>query len=185
MHDDMTGWAMNVIFRVEGLMDDAPGVFALRIKAYGQESTELIEGEMQWLAAIRRDMDLAVPEPVAAQDGALVQEVEVAQVPGGKQCVLYRWVEGVQKGVDELQPLDMQRVGTFMARLHDHAAAFAPDHEASPRRKMNWRWQVGNWAKGRRETELPYTKDELQLLARRARCFSSAYSPLTSAATLV
>jgi Ser/Thr protein kinase RdoA (MazF antagonist) len=84
-----------------------------------------VESELTWLAALRRETDLVVPEPVPNRLGARLTIVEVEGVPEPRICVLLRWVEGrfLEAG---LTPRHMERVGGFMAHLHVHALAFEP-----------------------------------------------------------
>jgi Ser/Thr protein kinase RdoA (MazF antagonist) len=102
----------------------ADGARILRV--YGPEwpSGAALESELVWLAALRRDAGLAVPEPERALDGAWIASVPVA---GGepRRCLLLREVEGrfYDRG---LTPGRLRRVGALMARLHAHADGFAP-----------------------------------------------------------
>ncbi|MGH2616123.1 MAG: phosphotransferase enzyme family protein [Thermomicrobiales bacterium] len=66
-------------------------------------SSAEVGSELAWLAALRRDTDLVVPEP--------------------RICVLSRWVEGRFLNAS-LTPRHLARAGAFMARLHLHALAF-------------------------------------------------------------
>lgn len=88
-------------------------------------SVASVRSEMEWLAALRRDTDLVVPEPVPTRDGALVTVVGTDAVPEPRMCVLMRWVEGrfLNKG---LTPRHLERVGRFTATLHRHAESFVP-----------------------------------------------------------
>src|SRR5262249_51133050 len=97
--------------------------YALRLRPPGWHSTQSMAEELQWLLALRRDTDLVVPEPVPACDGTLIQEISAPDTPGPWQGVLFRWVPG-ERRTETLTPLDLERVGTCMARLHQHAAAF-------------------------------------------------------------
>ena len=70
---------MNGIFRVD-TMDGQK--YILRVTdPSGCHDLEEIRSEMMWLAALRRDTDLGVPEPLTTRDGALVTTVEVPGVP--------------------------------------------------------------------------------------------------------
>ncbi|HEV7215368.1 MAG TPA: phosphotransferase [Chloroflexota bacterium] len=99
--------------------------YVLRI--HGSELTDAAEArsELLWLAALRRDTDLAVPEPIATPDGALTVAVEANGVPGPRQCVLLRWLDGRFLSPATSLPT-VRQVGQFMARLHLHAERFAP-----------------------------------------------------------
>ena len=82
-----------------------------------------VESELTWLAALRQDTDLIVPEPVANRLGGLLTIAAVDGVPEPRICVLARWVEGRFLSAG-LTPRHMERVGAFMARLHQHALEF-------------------------------------------------------------
>lgn len=120
----------NTTFRVD---TPAGERYVLRIHTtystalYPAHSLEVVRSELAWLAALQRDTDLVVPDPVPTRDGALLTVVEVEGVPEPRICVLFRWVEGrfLSKG---LAPTHLERVGEFMARLHNHSEQFAlPD----------------------------------------------------------
>jgi Ser/Thr protein kinase RdoA (MazF antagonist) len=111
----------NATFRV-----DAPsGRFVLRISRAEPHSLESVGSEMTWLAALRRDTGLLVPEPLATADGALVVAAEDAGVPGERLCVVLHWIDG--RFVDHgLTPAHLRRLGELFAALHDHADAWTP-----------------------------------------------------------
>jgi Ser/Thr protein kinase RdoA (MazF antagonist) len=78
-----------------------------------------------WLQALKREAGLKVPEPVTTLDGELVAVVEVDGVPEPRTCALFRW--GAGRFVDAgLTPSHLERVGGFIARLHDQASAYSP-----------------------------------------------------------
>jgi Ser/Thr protein kinase RdoA (MazF antagonist) len=112
----------NMTFRVD-LPTGARHV--LRIHRPSAKSAAAITSELLWLAALRRDTDLIVPDPVPARNGVLVVEADAPGVPGPRCCVLFRWVDGDFAG-DRLGVKEIERVGEFMARLHNHAALFEP-----------------------------------------------------------
>jgi Ser/Thr protein kinase RdoA (MazF antagonist) len=77
-----------------------------------------------------------VPEPVPTADGSLLTVAEAEGVPAPRVCVLFRWGEG--RFLDAgLTPSHLERVGAFIARLHDHAHRFAPPAGFT-------RWRVGD-----------------------------------------
>ncbi|HZR43247.1 MAG TPA: phosphotransferase [Ktedonobacteraceae bacterium] len=118
--------------------DEVEGTrFVLRLYRQPGPSTESILSELEWLAALRRDAALVVPEPVAARNGSYITVIEVDGIPEVRHCVLTRWVEG--RFVDtKLTPTLMERVGLFLARLHQHAEHFTPSaYFARPR----WEWE--------------------------------------------
>ena len=118
----------NAMFRVEA---DGGERYALRVhRATGSpfhpcRSADEVRSELVWLSALRRETELVVPEPVPTGGGSLLTVVEGEGVPEPRVCVLFRWVEG--RFLDAgLNPAHLERVGGFMARLHEHALGFAP-----------------------------------------------------------
>ncbi len=99
------------------------GRFVMRINRPHDRSQAEIRSEMQWLAAIRRDTALVVPDPLANHDGDLVTHVEHSGVPDPRDCVLFHWVDG-RFYRRKLGPTALERVGGFMARLHNHVQTF-------------------------------------------------------------
>jgi Ser/Thr protein kinase RdoA (MazF antagonist) len=99
---------------------------------------QMLHSELQWLSALRRDTDLLVPEPVLTRDGAAIVSVQVEDVKEERVCVLLRWVPG--RSVDSgLSPTLFERVGLFMARLHQHARYFVPPSDFS---RPSWHWET-------------------------------------------
>lgn len=113
----------NGIFRV----DTAGGQkLVLRIcLPEGGHTLREIRSEMIWLAALSRDTDLGVPEPLATRDGALVTTVEVDGVPEARHCVVFGWMPGPDLA-DRLTLENVQKMGELSARLHTHAETFRP-----------------------------------------------------------
>lgn len=95
-----------------------------------------VRSETAWLSAILRDTDLVVPEPIAAANGSPLTVAEADGVPGSRTCVLFRWHSGrfIDRG---LTSTHLERVGRFMARLHEHALRFEPPPDFQ-------RWRIGN-----------------------------------------
>lgn len=107
--------------------------YVLRIHRPGNHSLALIRSELLWLSALRRDTDLVVPEPVPSKDGSLLTVVETEGVPQPRCCVLFRWIPGRFLNAG-LSPLALGRMGTLMARLHQHAQQFTlPEGFVRPR----------------------------------------------------
>jgi Ser/Thr protein kinase RdoA (MazF antagonist) len=99
-------------------------------------SVEEVRSETIWLSTLRRDTGLAVPEPVPTADGSLLTVTESDAVPGPRVCVLFRWAPG--RFLDAgLTPSHLERVGGFIARLHDHALRFAAPAGFT-------RWRIGD-----------------------------------------
>lgn len=103
----------------------ASGRYVLRVHRPGIQDAATIRSELLWLAALRRDTDLVVPEPVATRDGELVQTVAVEELSEARHCVLFRWVEGHFLS-RRLTWRPLRQAGAFLARLHQHAERWGP-----------------------------------------------------------
>lgn len=117
-----TDW--NGIFRVDTAEGDR---YILRVcmpEPHGF-SIAAIRSEMMWLAALRRDTDLSVPQPLATREGDLVITAEAAGVPEPRHCVVFSWVPGVNLA-DRLTLENMAKLGELSAQLHNHADTFTP-----------------------------------------------------------
>jgi Ser/Thr protein kinase RdoA (MazF antagonist) len=113
LHED------NTTFRV----DPANGErYVLRIHR-PLRTVEAVRSEMTWLAALRRETDFVVPEPIPTRAGDLLTVASLEGIPEPRICVLFRWIDG--RFLDSrLTPSHMERVGAFMARLQFHGAQF-------------------------------------------------------------
>ncbi len=83
-------------------------------------AAEAIAAELAWLAALRRDTQLAVPEPVATTAGSFITVVSDAGLPQARVCSLLRWLAG-RCYFDSPRPTHLYKVGAMMAHLHEHA----------------------------------------------------------------
>ncbi len=63
----------------------------LRIEDSDDKRIASTYSELVLLAALLRDTDLAVPEPVPSSSGELVPELWVEGMERPQQCVLFRW----------------------------------------------------------------------------------------------
>jgi Ser/Thr protein kinase RdoA (MazF antagonist) len=110
----------NTTFRV----DAASGRYVLRISRTGTATHPSIASEMAWLAALRKDTNLSVPEPVPALDDKFVVAVSHPGVPEPRSCVLLRWMAGRFEDVG-LAPRHLGCVGELIAGLQAHAERWA------------------------------------------------------------
>lgn len=130
------GHSENVTFRVEAQGGrhpgpgelDAHGRFLLRIHHPATrfrtdiwQRRDVINSELLWLAALRRDTELVVPNPVRNQTNNFVTEVVIDGAYEPLNCTLLHWVDGRLLG-DKRTPVQASRVGALMARLHQHAS---------------------------------------------------------------
>jgi len=114
-----------------------PGQYLLRIHQPGYQTPSAIELELAWLAAMCRDADLPVPEPISTLDGALLAQISIPGIPGERNCSLLRWVKGREINQGRIQPWHYRAQGQLMARLHNHAAHWQPPLGLE-KRKYDW-----------------------------------------------
>ena len=135
----------NTTFRVvaaEGGRDGSPvAQFLLRVHrparhGLGVDSAAAIRSELQWLTALRADADLSVPAPVLTRDGQLTTTVGTAAVPEARTCSLLRWMDG-RIHTASPRPVHLRRLGTAMARLHNHADGWVPPADFV---RIRWDW---------------------------------------------
>lgn len=114
----------NGIFRV----DTADGQkYVLRVCRPTETETGLprLRSETMWLAALRRDTDVQVPEPLKTRAGAYVTTAQVDCVPEPRHCVVFSWLPG--RDADRRLTVEtMEQFGALAAKLHRHAAAWTP-----------------------------------------------------------
>jgi Ser/Thr protein kinase RdoA (MazF antagonist) len=112
----------NTTFRVE---TPEGSRYVMRIHRPAKHTADEIRAETLWLAALRRDADLPVPEPVATTEGDLVTVAAFEGVPEERVCVLFRWMDG--RFLDDgLTTAHLERVGMLTARLHQHTMGYTP-----------------------------------------------------------
>ncbi|MCK5827018.1 phosphotransferase [Candidatus Bipolaricaulota bacterium] len=113
--------ASNTIFRV---ITDSAQDYVLRMTAPKScHGADEIRSEVAWLHAIDEDTDIGIPVPVARLDGDYVSEVLVPVEDSPICSAVYSWVPG--RMLDEqLTEDNVRRLGSLMARLHEHAASF-------------------------------------------------------------
>ena len=142
---DLLRQAGNTLFRVytDELPDAAqagdlfePGQYLLRIHQPGYQEVEAIELELAWLAAMRREADLPVQEPIASRDGRLLPAVEVPGVPGMRHCSLLRWIKG-RSVKNTFGPAHLRAQGRLLARLHNFSSGWQYP-EMQCKRRFDW-----------------------------------------------
>lgn len=114
---------MNGIFRVD-TTDGQKFVLRVTMPECGH-TLDHVTAEMDWLAALARDTDLSVPQPIPAKNGGLVVEAGASGVPEPRLCVIFSWVSGKDLAED-LTPDNISKLGELMARLHQHAITYQP-----------------------------------------------------------
>ena len=127
----------------------------------GLRSLETLRAQLSWLSALRRETDLAVPQPVPLPDGSLVGEVSFADLPPSqalrrrvsarhrrlyrpdhppRRFVLLRYMTGEPR--EKPNAADLSKAGRLAAGLHDHAEIYRPP-DASGLPRWDWSWPFG------------------------------------------
>jgi Ser/Thr protein kinase RdoA (MazF antagonist) len=113
--------AFNTVFRIDATNGSTYALRvspSLRIHADGCEAAEAA-----WLAALRRDAGLAVPQVIPARDAPVVVWAGAAGVPDARSCVLFEWVRG--RPLRERLNADLVRkAGALTAVVHEHGATY-------------------------------------------------------------
>jgi Ser/Thr protein kinase RdoA (MazF antagonist) len=115
----------NTTFRVDAMAPGGRDRFLLRIHRparHGQrlDSAAAVGPELDWLTALRADTGLSVPEPLRTTDGNLTTVSASPDVPEPRVCSVLHWMDGrVHSAVP--RPVHLHRLGSVMARLHNHA----------------------------------------------------------------
>jgi Ser/Thr protein kinase RdoA (MazF antagonist) len=78
-----------------------------------------------WLAAVARETDLIVQEPVPNRQGDLLTALPAAEGDTALFCSLQRWVHG-EHAKGGLSPRQAARLGAMLARLHEHGRRWLP-----------------------------------------------------------
>ena len=141
-------------------------------------SPEVLASQLGWLSELGRETGLLVPEPVPLPDGSLMGIISTSDlVPRGSRlrwaskrrdakelerdragapemsrnyCLL-RWVPGVHKLGEDLTTSHATLVGSYLARLHNHAEGRGvPEGAAFPRWDWGWPFAPSTplWSKG-------------------------------------
>lgn len=109
--------------------------FVLRMP-HSEEQAQATRSELVWLAALLRDTELAVPEPVPTRTGSLLAPVTTAGNSG--YCVLLRWVEADDEPCAQ-SAATMHKLGSYIAALHNHAESYTvPADFVRPYRNGAW-----------------------------------------------
>ncbi|MBZ0276090.1 MAG: phosphotransferase, partial [Anaerolineae bacterium] len=88
-----------------------------------------IQSELVWLAALRRDTPLGVPEPITAPDGNSVVFIPVDGLDAPLVCALFRWMDGEARQPDTITLQETYQAGVFLARLHEYSRRYTPPPE--------------------------------------------------------
>jgi len=133
-------YSENAVFRV----DSPRGRYALRIHRPGYQTDASLDSELAWLAALRQDVGLPVPEPRPSLDGRLRVQASMPGIPGPRNVSLLAWIRG-RRIASGLRPIHFAALGQLMAQMHEHAAHWRPP-AGFTRRHWDWEGLFGDQA---------------------------------------
>lgn len=84
-----------------------------------------VHSTLLWLAALARETELVVQEPVPNRQGELLTPVFVDDLPAPFYCSLQQWVDGDHVAGD-FTPAQTHRIGVTLATLHQHGSRWVP-----------------------------------------------------------
>jgi len=107
-------------FRVDATAPDGRDRFLLRVHRPARHGRDVdpaaaVGSELAWLAALRADTDLTVPEPLRTIRGNLTTTATSAGVPEPRVCSVLRWMDGRVHAAAP-RPVHLRRLGGVMAR---------------------------------------------------------------------
>ena len=133
----------NTTFRVDARTPGGRERFLLRVHRPARHGRNVdpaaaVGSEPCWLAALRADTGLAVPEPFRTAEGSLTTMATSRQAPRPRVCSVLRWMEGRIHAAAP-RPVHLRRLGDVMAQLHGHAAGWrAPPGFV----RIRWDWET-------------------------------------------
>ena len=116
----------NTTFRVDATAPGGRDRFLLRVHRPARHGRNVdpaaaIGSELDWLTALRTGTDLLVPAPFRTVDGKLTTVAASPDVAEPRVCSVLRWMDG-RVHTAAPRPVHLRRLGSVMARLHNHAA---------------------------------------------------------------
>jgi Ser/Thr protein kinase RdoA (MazF antagonist) len=106
--------------------------WALRIHPRGWDPRRILRG-LVWLASLRRETDVSVPEPILTRAGELVRSLSTPGVSGFRQVTLVTWLEGQRRLPSDWSQKEAEQLGRCVGKLHNHAERFELPQELDVR----------------------------------------------------
>lgn len=133
----------NATFRVDATAPDGRDRFLLRVHRparHGRnvDSAAAVDSELRWLTALRSGTDLFVPAPFRTVDGQLTALAASPDMPERRVCSVLRWMDGRLHAAAP-RPVHLRRLGSVMARLHNHAGQW---HVPPGFVRIRWDWET-------------------------------------------
>lgn len=103
------------------LLSDAAGneKKILRVHRTEYHSPEAIRSELLWIDALREDAGVHTPRILPGKNGKRIHLVSTDDVPDGRQCVFFEFLEGEEPDEENLLPA-FPNLGEVTARMHRH-----------------------------------------------------------------
>ena len=111
------------------------GHYLLRLHQPGYQDPAAIEMELDWLASMRREENLPVPEPIATIDGKYLVELTHPAIPEPRNCSLLRWVRG--RLIKNPSANQYYAQGQLFAGMHKHTVQYKPENP-EVKRRFDW-----------------------------------------------
>ena len=133
----------NTTFRVNATAPDGPDRFLLRLHRPARHGRNVaqaaaIDSELAWLKALRAGTNLLVPAPFRTIDGKLTTMAASTDMPEPRVCSVLRWMDGRVHAAAP-RPVHLRRLGSAMARLHNHAAQWSVPPGFV---RIRWDWET-------------------------------------------
>lgn len=133
----------NVTYKVES---PTLGTFLLRIhtpitKAMGQHGSDVqvINSELLWLEALKRDTDLILQNPLRNLEGDLVTQIAPEETNSQYNCTVLTWVEGQAYHRELESEATAIQIGEILAKLHNHSESWnIPENFKRPKRDIEY-----------------------------------------------
>ncbi len=121
-NEPLTARLLNHSENTTYLLSDARGVEKkiLRVHRTEYHSVGAIKSELSWIDALREDAGVHTPRILPAKNGERMHLVSTDEVPEGRQCVFFEFLEGKEPDENNLLPA-FPNLGEITARMHRHA----------------------------------------------------------------
>lgn len=106
--------------------EDAPNKYVLRINTPGFHTKSEIRSELDWLNALDTETKVDTPVPIRNKNGDWVTTTLVDEVPEARHCVVFNFIPGDPIKEEDLTSAELEKVGNFVAQLHEHGNNFNP-----------------------------------------------------------
>ena len=114
--------AENTTFRVfeEGKTKSG---YLLRIHRPNYQTKERIISELNWLAALGRDLELPIQKPLLSMEQTYLVTIDILAVPEARHCSVLQWLPG-RFHRNRVKAHHAYSLGVTMAMLHEHALSW-------------------------------------------------------------